>query len=559
MNSALDAEAGSTRPQAAWKDAQRPPGITVVVTSRHDARLLLHFLEKFSPCLSEAEAELIVVRAGSPSELAAISQQFPTPTYLAADLTTGENDLRRIGFARSSRDLILFLEDGASERHDWAATLCRNWRAWIDAPNRVASRAGCGAEQAAPYPYLSVVMPVRNGGPPFLVALESMALSDFPRQSWELVIVDDASTDDTAFVAAQYADRLLRLRHGPHGPGYARNRGFELTMGECVAFIDADVMVHTDTLTKSAAVLMQQADVGAVFGSCDASPMAKGLLSQYQSTVRRYYHHRDADNAFTFSSACGIVRSSVFERAGGYDEWHFSRRQLEDLELGHRIRSLGERIVSHPDIRATHLKRWTLRRMVATEIFDRSVPWMRLVRRQLRRDRDDRDSARRIKNVNITLSWLGAICAALAWRVQSPVALLVAAGCIAVVLVNNAPELAFFSRERGVLFAAVSFPLDVLYYLVSGIGIVFGWIARQAVGEPTPGAVVEAFTEMGVKRWPPVPVKRVGRSSAASVVADAAVADHATVDHSADPIDLPVLPEQASAQDPPGDSLQSLQ
>ncbi len=127
------------------------------------------------------------------------------------------------------------------------------------------------------------------------------------------------------------------------------------------------------------------------------------------------------------------------------------------------------------------------------------------------------------------------------------------------VLVNNAPELAFFSRERGVLFAAASFPLDVLYYLVSGIGIVFGWIARQAVGEPTPGAVVEAFTEMGVKRWPPVPVKRVGRSPAASVVADAAVADHATVDHSADPIDLQVLPEQASAQDPPRDSLQSLQ
>jgi len=84
--------------------------------------------------------------------------------------------------------------------------------------------------------------------------------------------------------------------------------------------------------------------------------------------------------------------------------------------------------------------------------------------------------------------------------------LFVAAACIAVVLVNNAPELAFFSRERGVLFAAVSFPLDVLYYLVSGIGIVFGWIARQAVGEPTPGAVVEAFTEMGAKRWPPVPV-----------------------------------------------------
>jgi hypothetical protein len=82
--------------------------------------------------------------------------------------------------------------------------------------------------------------------------------------------------------------------------------------------------------------------------------------------------------------------------------------------------------------------------------------------------------------------------------------------------VNNAAQLAFFARRRGVGFAAASVPLDMVYYLIAGVGILFGWIARQAVGDPTPGAVAEAFAEMGTKRWPPVPVKRVARSAVSS-------------------------------------------
>src|SRR5205085_5544788 len=180
--------------------------------------------------------------------------------------------------------------------------------------------------------------------------------------------------------------------------------------------------------------------------------------------------------------------------------------------LGQRIRALGERMVWHPNIRAIHLKRWTLRRMVATEIFDRTVPWMRLVQRQLTRESSGRPNTRRVKNVNIVVTWLGAIGALLAWREHSATLLLASVAGLSVVLVNNASQLAFFRRERGVLFATASVPFDVLYYLISGVGVLFGWIARQAIGEPTPGAVAEAFTEMGVKRWPPVPVKRIVRS-----------------------------------------------
>ncbi|HKW45847.1 MAG TPA: glycosyltransferase [Gemmatimonadaceae bacterium] len=502
------------------------PGISIIVTSSNGAIHLRRCLERFCSCWFEARAEVIVVHAGAASEVSSLPQEFANVTWLGTESGVRQTDLRRMGFERSSRDIVLFIDDRETERHEWAATLCRNWLAWADIGGRVINAPTCGAEgdQSVPYPYISVVMPVRDGGPGLTLALQALALSDLPRQAWELVVVDDGSADDTAAVAAQYADKLLRLRAGARGPGYARNRGYELTLGECIAFVNADVMVETNTLRNSLTVLSDNPDIGAVFGVCDASSTTSGFLSDYRSLVQRYYRGKDADDACMFSSACGIIRSSVFERAGGYNEWHFSRRQLEELEIGQRIRALGQRITLHPSIEATHLRKWTVRRMVATEIFDRAVPWMRLTKRQLTQDRGGGRAARAAKHVNIAVSWLGALCAALAWSMHSPPLSLAALGCIVTVLVIGAPRFAFFGRERGIGFAAVSLPVDLLYYLAAGVGVLFGWIARQAIGDPTPGAVAEAFAEMGVKRWPPVPVKRVARPSLfSSVVAGASI------------------------------------
>jgi glycosyltransferase involved in cell wall biosynthesis len=472
-------------------------------------------------------------------------QQFEITAWIAMARGTLSSDLRRIGFERSSRDIVVFLDDDDQDRQEWSASLFRNWSGWTDTGGRVINAPRCGAESddQQRYPYLSVVLPVHNGGPRLLLALQSLALTNLPRSAWELVVVDDASSDESAIVAAQYADRILRLRHGPYGPGYARNRGFELTLGECVAFVNADVMVETDTLRNAVTVLTTHPDVGAVFGSCDASAMTPGFLSDYRSLVQRYYHRSTADDAFTFSSACGVIRSSVFESAGGYDEWHFARRQLEDFELAQRIRSLGERIILDTGIRAARLRKWTLRRMIATEIFGLSVPRMRLKAPQRRQDLGWLDRALTRKTANIVLSWLAAILAAVAWPKHNTPASLGALACVIIVAVNNAAELAFFARERGIGFAVLSLPLDVLYYLIAGIGVVFGWIARQALGEPTPGAVTEAFVEMGTKRWPPVPVKRLGRSS---FVAPTATAESSGL------ADIPLLPHNQAASNENG-------
>jgi glycosyltransferase involved in cell wall biosynthesis len=92
-----------------------------------------------------------------------------------------------------------------------------------------------------PLPFLSVIVPAYNGTRVLPRALDALAASDLPRSCWELIVVDDASTDDTAILAARYADVVVRLPGRPHGPAYARNRGFEAARGPVAVFIDADV------------------------------------------------------------------------------------------------------------------------------------------------------------------------------------------------------------------------------------------------------------------------------------------------------------------------------
>src|SRR5204863_8192923 len=112
---------------------------------------------------AQAHAEVIVVHSGARTELASLAQQFSTIAWVAADARTQESDLRRIGFERSSRDIVLFLDYRAAERCEWIARLCQNWGAWIDSGGRVISAPTCSDGESIPYPYLSVVMPVRNG------------------------------------------------------------------------------------------------------------------------------------------------------------------------------------------------------------------------------------------------------------------------------------------------------------------------------------------------------------------------------------------------------------
>ena len=354
-------------------------------------------------------------------------------------------------------------------------------------------------------PFLSVIVPAHQAAETLPRCLAALAESDLPRATWELIVVDDASTDDTAIIAAEHADTVVRLPRRPHGPAYARNRGFEVARGECVAFVDADVCVHPDTLSRFARVLMTEPEVSAVFGAYDDHPSERGIVSQYRNLLHHYVHSIGSGEAETFWAGCGAVRRSAFAEAGMYDEWRFARPQIEDIDLGYRMRALGHRIVLRPEIQGTHLKRWTFRGMVSTDLHARGVPWMRLLLQGGTVLRARTLNLRTVEKINTALVILATafvIVAATLWDARW----LAAAGfCIIPVAATNYDLLDFFAERRGVGFALAAFPLHLVYYLVSGTSAVLGWLLHELLGEAKPTPAVSAMSEVGARMWPPVP------------------------------------------------------
>lgn len=362
------------------------------------------------------------------------------------------------------------------------------------------------------HPLLSVIVPAFNGATVLPRCLDALAASDLPRTCWELIVVDDASTDDTPLLGARYADAVIRLAGRPHGPAYARNRGADAARGEVLVFIDADVCVHPDTLRRFALAFAADPALGAVFGSYDDRPPAPGLASRYRNLLHHYTHQLHPGPADTFWAGCGAIRTAAFTAVGKYDEWQYPRPSIEDIELGHRLHGSGFPILLEPAIQCSHLKRWSLYGMLRTDLLDRGIPWVRLLlaegsfvsRRSL--------NLRRREKVFTALVCLAALLLLAAVGLGDARWLAGAAACLLPVGVGNRPLYRFLYRTGGLTFTLAAFPLHLLYYVLNGMAVLLGVTLHHLVGPPAPRADIQAFSEVGMKRWPPVPT-RVTRGS----------------------------------------------
>jgi hypothetical protein len=338
-------------------------------------------------------------------------------------------------------------------------------------------------------PELTVVMPVLNGRDFLPRSVGALEASSVPRERWELLAVDDGSRDGSAAWVRDRGHRVLTVRDGPRGPGHARNLGGIHARGRVLAFVDADVCVHEDVLARILATLDEHDDVAAVFGSYDESPADPSFLSQYRNLYHRWVHLRGAGDAETFWAGCGAVRTRIFREVGGFDEERFPRPQIEDIELGYRIRDAGWRIVLDPQIEATHLKRWNLPAMLRTDLQDRGIPWMRLLLAEPRPDALNVDPAERVRTglVGLALAFLvaGAFTGRAGWVAAAGLAL-------AANVISNAALYRWLAERRGWWFALMAVPFNLLYYGVAGLSVGVAW-AGHRFSPSTPRAAPTAL------------------------------------------------------------------
>ena len=203
------------------------------------------------------------------------------------------------------------------------------------------------------FPPVAVLIPAHNEGKVIRQTLEAMLGFDYPHDRYEVIVVDDASSDDTSTIVAEFVarDRRVRLVRVPSGEGgkgksRALNIGLAQTQAEYIAVYGADNTPEPPALRYLVAQLLLHNELGAVLGKFRTVNRGRNLLTRFinvetlsfQSIVQagRWKLFKVA----TLPGTNFVIRRSLIDALGGWDESAIT----EDSELSIRIYVHGYRI-----------------------------------------------------------------------------------------------------------------------------------------------------------------------------------------------------------------------
>jgi glycosyltransferase involved in cell wall biosynthesis len=204
--------------------------------------------------------------------------------------------------------------------------------------------------------FFSVVIPTYNRKPILekcLKALENQQLKDRKVIDYEVVVVDDGSTDETKdwLAVNDRQFRHVRLIEQNHkGPAAARNLGVKEAKGNIIVFIDSDLVVTPDFLQAHADALQEGAKklgsdrlftYGRVINTCN-----------FNNPTSEPYKITDFSAAY-FATGNVAIERKWLEKVGLFDT-HFQLYGWEDLELGIRLKKIGLKLIKCPNAVGYH-------------------------------------------------------------------------------------------------------------------------------------------------------------------------------------------------------------
>lgn len=225
------------------------------------------------------------------------------------------------------------------------------------------------------WPTVSIIIPNYNGASYLRDCLASLRELDYPTERYEVIVVDNASTDDSIAVARQ-AFPAVQVVVLPWNQGFAAaaNAGARTAGGEVLAFLNNDMRVAPDWLRALVAPLQAETEVACTGGLIldwegTRVDFAGGVLNFYGHGFQPAYGLPRAvvdlpSEPVPVLFACGgamAIRRAVFQESGGFDPDYFA--YMEDVDLGWRLWVLGYRVLFVPAAVAYHRGHATGRRI----------------------------------------------------------------------------------------------------------------------------------------------------------------------------------------------------
>ena len=202
---------------------------------------------------------------------------------------------------------------------------------------------------------VSIIIPTYNRKPILekcLLALEDQKLPSFI-QDYEIVVVDDGSTDGTTSWLKNESSKLphvVLIEQEHAGPAQGRNTGVEASRGDLIIFIDSDLVV-TETFISSHARKLNNYWIKNNTQLCFTYGTVINTANFHYPTSEPY-KFQDISWAYFATGNVGIHRN-LLEKAGLFDP-SFSLYGWEDLELGERLRQLGVKLIKCPEAVGYH-------------------------------------------------------------------------------------------------------------------------------------------------------------------------------------------------------------
>jgi glycosyltransferase involved in cell wall biosynthesis len=217
---------------------------------------------------------------------------------------------------------------------------------------------------------ISIIIPNHNGGPTIGECLGAAFESDY--SNFEVVVVDDASTDESRDIIKKSPARLVELKEHA-GVSRARNAGAKNSSGDILLFIDADCLLKKDALSLIERSMGSGAQI--IGGTYTPIPFdSENFFSNFQSIFINYNETKGEPDYI--AAHCLAIDRSVFNEVGGFveDSYMGVAAGVEDVELSHRLRRAGYNLRMNPGILVRHIFNFTFFKSMANA-FKKSKVW----------------------------------------------------------------------------------------------------------------------------------------------------------------------------------------
>jgi len=318
-------------------------------------------------------------------------------------------------------------------------------------------------------PVISIIVPVYNGGKTLRKCMSALLRQDYPRDRYEVIVVDDGSVDNTAAIARQYADKVVENKNNL-GLSRARFAGIGCAEGQIVVHTDADVLFKKDTLRKIADFFDENKDVDALTGILSAEHPNPDFFSQYKNLYMHYIFSKLPEKIyFLYGSIYATRKNVAYDYKPGFNVG-------EDTAYGQELSVRKRSIRFVRGIEVVHLKRYNMLSFVMND-FRVPFAWVQIFMkykgwRQLWKGGTGYAHSSKKQHLSLVVVLLCVImCVDFIFTGKLGLA---APLFLAFWVALNFRLFAFLLRQKGFVFCLCSVAVTFFDNMIMSMGIIFG-------------------------------------------------------------------------------------